>query len=88
MRDYRDLQVWEKAHKLTLAVYRGTQGFPKEERWVDQSDPPLGGFDRRELGRRLWPKIGWGNGSLYPNFNGFRCGAFVPLVARERLGFL
>ena len=33
MRNYRDLQVWEKAHKLTLAIYRGTHDFPKEERF-------------------------------------------------------
>ena len=33
MRNYRDLQVWEKAHKLTLSIYRGTQDFPKEERF-------------------------------------------------------
>jgi len=33
MRNYRDLQVWEKAHKLTLVIYRGTQDFPKEERF-------------------------------------------------------
>jgi len=31
MRDFRDLKVWEKAHELTLAVYRATKGFPKEE---------------------------------------------------------
>jgi four helix bundle protein len=33
MRNYRDLQVWGKAHSLTLAAYRGTQGFPEEERF-------------------------------------------------------
>ncbi len=33
MRNYKDLHVWEKAHKLTLAVYKGTQDFPKEERF-------------------------------------------------------
>ena len=33
MRNYKDLQVWEKGHKLTLAVYRATQAFPKEERF-------------------------------------------------------
>src|SRR5437879_13371675 len=33
MRDYKDLLVWEKAHKLTLAVYKITQAFPKEERF-------------------------------------------------------
>jgi four helix bundle protein len=25
--------VWEKAHKLTLAVYKITQVFPKDERF-------------------------------------------------------
>jgi four helix bundle protein len=33
MRNYRDLVVWEKAHKLTLAVYNITLLFPKEERY-------------------------------------------------------
>lgn len=31
MKDFRSLQVWEKAHRLALAVYRATSGFPKEE---------------------------------------------------------
>jgi four helix bundle protein len=31
MRDFRKLKVWEKAHQLTLAVYRVTTPFPKEE---------------------------------------------------------
>ena len=33
MRNYRDLLVWEKAHNLTLCIYRQTQSFPKEERF-------------------------------------------------------
>ena len=33
MRNYRDLQVWQKAHALTLAVYTGTRNFPTEERF-------------------------------------------------------
>ncbi len=33
MRNYRDLLVWEKAHKLTLAIYEETNAFPKEERF-------------------------------------------------------
>jgi four helix bundle protein len=33
MRDYKNLVVWEKAHKLTLAVYKMTVVFPKEERF-------------------------------------------------------
>jgi four helix bundle protein len=31
MKDFRDLQVWEKAHALTLAAYRTTTNFPKTE---------------------------------------------------------
>jgi four helix bundle protein len=31
MQDFRKLQVWEKAHRLTLAVYKATNIFPKEE---------------------------------------------------------
>ena len=33
MRNYKDLHVWEKAHSLTLAVYKDTQHFPSEERY-------------------------------------------------------
>lgn len=33
MRNFRDLKVWEKAHRLTLAVYQATVAFPKEERY-------------------------------------------------------
>ncbi|HBR10063.1 four helix bundle protein [Candidatus Bipolaricaulota bacterium] len=28
MRDFRELKVWEKAHRLTLQVYRITKNFP------------------------------------------------------------
>jgi four helix bundle protein len=33
MKDYRKLVVWEKAHRLTLFIYKITQGFPKEEQY-------------------------------------------------------
>lgn len=33
MKDYRQLKVWEKAHQLTLTVYRGTKAFPADERF-------------------------------------------------------
>ena len=38
MQDFRKLKVWEKAHALTLDVYRVTASFPREERFalVDQ----------------------------------------------------
>jgi len=31
MRDFRELKVWQKAHQLTLSVYKATRGFPKDE---------------------------------------------------------
>ena len=31
MQDYTKLKVWEKAHALTLAVYKATTSFPKHE---------------------------------------------------------
>ena len=31
MKDFRELKVWEKAHSLTLNVYKITKVFPKEE---------------------------------------------------------
>ncbi len=31
MRDFKDLIVWERSHRLTLALYRVTDTFPKHE---------------------------------------------------------
>jgi four helix bundle protein len=31
MKNFRDLQVWQKAHQLTLRVYKTTSAFPREE---------------------------------------------------------
>lgn len=31
MKGFRELKVWGKSHRLTLAVYRATRGFPKDE---------------------------------------------------------
>jgi four helix bundle protein len=31
MKDFRDLKVWERAHQITLSVYRSTRNFPKQE---------------------------------------------------------
>jgi four helix bundle protein len=33
MRDFRELKVWQKAHRFVLDLYRQTQGFPAEERF-------------------------------------------------------
>ena len=31
MQSFRNLKVWEKAHALTLEIYRASMSFPKEE---------------------------------------------------------
>jgi four helix bundle protein len=33
MGDYRQLSVWNRAHSLTLEVYRSTKAFPDSERY-------------------------------------------------------
>ncbi len=33
IKSFEELQVWQKAHELTLLVYRLTQKFPREERY-------------------------------------------------------
>jgi len=33
MQDFRNLKVWQKAHALTLEVYRNTRSFPVDERF-------------------------------------------------------
>ncbi len=31
MKDFRKLKVWQKAHALTLPIYKATRAFPKHE---------------------------------------------------------
>ena len=31
MLDFKNLEIWKRSHKLTLAIYKATQQFPKEE---------------------------------------------------------
>ena len=31
MKDFRTLDVWQRSHQLTLALYRATAGFPRDE---------------------------------------------------------
>jgi len=33
MQDYKKLMVWEKAHALTLDIYKTTKSFPKDEQY-------------------------------------------------------
>jgi hypothetical protein len=58
MRNYRDLRIWDEAHKLALAVYRTTRVFPKEERFGLTSQVRTSiGFDCSKLGGRLWREL-------------------------------
>lgn len=34
MKDFRTLKVWEKAHALTLEIYKSTKKFPKQEMYA------------------------------------------------------
>ena len=34
MKDFRSLKVWEKAHILTLSIYKTTEKFPKQEMYA------------------------------------------------------
>jgi len=74
MRNYEDLQVWPKAHNLTLAVYRNTQCFPNEERFgltsqIRRSCSSIGANIAEGCGRRSDPEmarvaqIGMGSGA-------------------------
>jgi four helix bundle protein len=71
MRDFRELAVWQKAHRLTLAVYKSTTTFPREElygltsqiRWAAASVPAniaegWGRSGNAELARFLQMAIG------------------------------
>ncbi len=33
MRDFKGLVVWQRAHRLTLNVYRATEAFPRREQY-------------------------------------------------------
>ncbi len=33
MKNFKDLQVWQKAHQLTLSVYKNTKNFPLDEKY-------------------------------------------------------
>jgi len=43
-RSFRDLIVWEKAHRFVLAVYPYTAAFPKQETYGLSTDAARGGL--------------------------------------------
>jgi len=63
MRNYEDLQVWRKAHSLTLAIYKNTQCFPSDERFgltsqIQRSCASIGANLAEGCGRRSDPEMG------------------------------
>jgi four helix bundle protein len=63
MRNYEDLHVWQKAHVLTLAIYKATQCFPKEERFgltsqITRSSASIGANLAEGCGRRSDGEMG------------------------------
>lgn len=55
MRNYRDLQVWKKAHDLTLELYRVSQRFPREEIYGITSQMRRAAVSNwGQFGGRLW----------------------------------
>ena len=57
MRNYEDLHVWQKAHILTLAIYKATRCFPNEERFgltsqIRRSSASIGANLAEGCGRR------------------------------------
>ena len=63
MRNYEDLQVWKKAHALTLDIYKNTRCFPGDERFgltsqIRRSCASIGanlaeGCGRRSIGANI-----------------------------------
>ena len=61
MEDFKDLGVWDKAHQLTLAVYKLHRHFRKRRVWIDESGATSVRFDRGEYRGRMWKPIRWGD---------------------------
>jgi len=62
MEDFKDLRVWQKAYELTLAVYRKSAAFPKEEMHgrtsqLRRATMSIGANIAEGCGRRSVPEI-------------------------------
>jgi four helix bundle protein len=62
MEDFKDLRVWQKAYELTLAVYRKSAAFPKEEMYgltsqLRRATMSIGANIAEGCGRRSDPEM-------------------------------
>src|SRR5437764_11067388 len=63
MRDYRDLRVWDEAHRFPLAIYKVTVSFPKDERFgltsqIRRASASIGANLAEGCGRRSDTEMG------------------------------
>ena len=62
MEDFKNLKVWNKAHELTLAVYRRTRMFPNDEMYgltsqIRRASASIGANIAEGCGRRSDPEL-------------------------------
>jgi four helix bundle protein len=62
MEDFKELKVWAKAHQLTLAIYRITRTFPKDEMYgltsqIRRASASIGANIAEGCGRRSDPEM-------------------------------
>jgi len=88
VKSYRDLLVWQRSIELSVAVYRLTSGFPREEVYG------LTGQLRRaavSVASNIAEGYGRGSKGEYKNFLGIARGSVLEiqtqLVIAEKLGF-
>jgi four helix bundle protein len=60
--DFKNLKVWSKAHELTLAIYRTTRKFPREEIYgltsqIRRAAASVGANIAEGCGRRSDPEL-------------------------------
>jgi hypothetical protein len=57
MKDFRNLAVWEKAHRLVLAIYKATAGFPnRREISAREPNTKISKLNSRKHCRGMWPQ--------------------------------
>ena len=88
MQDFRNLDVWRKAHKITLAIYRLTESFPKSEMFGLSSQI-------RRAASSIATNLAEGCGRTQPEFGRFlqiafgsACEVEYQLLLVRDLGFL
>ena len=88
MQDFRNLDVWNKAHKITLEIYRLTESFPKSEVFGLSSQV-------RRAASSIATNLAEGCGRTQPEFGrvvqiafGSACEVDYQLLLARDLGFL